>query len=187
MSVLPSADAPLCDNKLLKLFVFAIRCFVVVWGSYALALAVGLPYPVWAPISAIIVSQETMGDTRTTLIRRIIGTLLGVVITVLINLLAEPLNIELGLQAAISVGICAIIAFERPNFRTALVTGPILLLTTPPNDPMVMVGFYRGMEVIIGGLVGGGVHILAEKLLIMLNQVTKKPGKDTPPKIMPEE
>ncbi|MBY0429040.1 MAG: FUSC family protein [Alphaproteobacteria bacterium] len=172
-------------SPLIQVLVFSIRCFVVVWGSYALALAVGLPYPVWAPISAVIVSQEQFTETRTTLIRRVIGTICGVAITVIINMLATPFGIGVGMQAALSVGICAILAYGRPNYRTAMVTGPILLLTTPPTDPMILVGIYRGTEVIIGGLVGGFVHVLAEKGLEYFKQTERK--AQTPPKIAPEE
>jgi uncharacterized membrane protein YccC len=175
----------LTKNVLLKLFFFAIRCFIVVWASYRLALAVGLPYPVWAPISAVIVSQEQMSETRTSLVRRIIGTILGACITVIINMIAEPMNIPVGIQAAISVAICGVLAYERPSFRTSMVTGPILLLTTPPNDPMVMVAIYRSTEVIIGGLVGAGVHLLAERLLHQLDITSRKPA--TPPVLPSEE
>jgi uncharacterized membrane protein YccC len=166
---------------------FGLRCFLAVVLSYELASAAGLPYPYWAPISAIVVSQERIGETRTSLVSRVIGTIFGAVVAVAIGKLAPPLGIDVATQAAVAVGVCALLAYQRPSFRTSLVTGPIVLLSAPTTDPIEMVGFFRGSEVIIGGLVGGGLHYAMDRMAAFLDRVGGKQGNAGASKITPEE
>ncbi len=42
---------------------FILRCSAAASVAYGLATLVGLQHPVWAPIEALIVSQESMGET----------------------------------------------------------------------------------------------------------------------------
>lgn len=160
------------NNRRLR-FIFAVRCFIAVWVSYVIAEAVGLPFPAWAPVSAIVVSQEQLEETRTFLIRRVIGTICGVFISVALNALATPCGMGIAAQAACSVAICALLVHKYPSFRTSMVTAPIVLLTAAPTDPMYMVGLYRGSEVMIGSLAGGGLHILSQGLLASRNKASR--------------
>jgi uncharacterized membrane protein YccC len=166
---------------------FGVRCFLAVVLSYELASAAGLPYPYWAPISAVVVSQERIGETRTSLVSRVIGTIFGAVVAVVIGKLAPPLGIGAATQAAVAVGLCALLAYQRPSFRTSLVTGPIVLLSAPTTDPIEMVGFFRGSEVIIGGFVGGGLHYTMERLQALLDRVSAKQGNAGASNGAPEE
>ena len=46
--------------------------------SYGAALALALPQPVWAPVSALVVAQDRLPDTLRSFRGRLIGTALGV-------------------------------------------------------------------------------------------------------------
>jgi ABC-type nitrate/sulfonate/bicarbonate transport system permease component len=52
---------------------------------------VGLPHPVWATISALIVSQDKLADMHASFVRRSGGTLIGIVAGVITNLTAAYL------------------------------------------------------------------------------------------------
>jgi hypothetical protein len=62
------------------------------------------------------------------------------------------------------VAICAAFAWRRPAIQVCLWTPPIIFITPTPAESIVNVGLYRGCEVIIGVLVGGSLHILAERI-----------------------
>lgn len=73
-------------------------------------------------------------------------------------------RLGLAAQTAISVAICAVFAWGRPAIQLCLWTPPIVLMTAGPSNSIVDVGFYRGCEVILGGLIGGLLLVGAEKL-----------------------
>lgn len=152
--------------QLKPLIVFAVRCSAAATLAYFLSSFVGLSFPVWAAMSALIVSQEHLHETRRSLIGRILGTVLGVSIALAVNFLNSiGAGFGMTLEMAISVGICALIAYGHPSLRVSMWTTPIVLLTTTPGVPIFTTGFYRGSEVILGSLVGGLCHALAARIL----------------------
>lgn len=156
------------NKQALYAAVFVARCTISALGGYLLALAIGLTFPLWASISAIVVSQEQLAETRTSVIRRILGTACGVLCAVTVNLAATRMNINVSGQLGLSVSICAAIAYKYPAFRTGMWTCPIVLLTAAPSESIAMVGLYRGSEVILGGLLGGGIHYIADRVISMI-------------------
>src|SRR4030088_684490 len=56
---------------------FVIRCATAASLAYELARLVGLQHPVWAPISALIVSQESVAATPDSIHGRLVGRFIG--------------------------------------------------------------------------------------------------------------
>ena len=144
---------------------FVLRCSGAATFSYMMASAIGLPHPVWAAMSGIIVSQEKITETRSATGWRLVGTVIGIIAAVAIGSLAAPLGADVAIQIALAVGLCAIVARRYPAVRVCMWTGPIVFLTADPGMPLFMVGLYRGTEVLLGGLVGAALHTIAEAVI----------------------
>ncbi|MBB5464990.1 putative membrane protein YccC [Paraburkholderia sp. CI2] len=128
--------------------------------AYLLATAVGLPYPVWASMSSLVVSQESLDETRHTIVGRIVGTIAGAVVAVLVGEVANQTGVGTALQIAAAVGLCALFVKGRPSIRVCLWTCPVVLLTISPGSSVAHTGLMRGSEVILGALAGGLIHWL---------------------------
>jgi uncharacterized membrane protein YccC len=179
------------QNEFIRLIAFTVRCSAAAVLAYELALRLGLSYPIWALISAIVVSQEQWSETWTSTGRRIAGTILGALVAVLVNALAvnavvARTGVANGLslpwagmtaQVALSVAICAAITHRLPAMRVSMWTCAIILLTAKSSDPMYMTALYRGSEVILGGLIGSLLHLATDKLLGFLNRIEAIAGK----------
>jgi uncharacterized membrane protein YccC len=144
---------------------FVARCSGAATCAYVAAVAAGLPHAVWAAISALIVSQERLDDTTSSLTGRIAGTIIGACIAVAVSLAATRLDTGVALQIAVAVAVCATIARERPSLRVCMWTAPIVLLTTEPGVPISIEATYRASGVILGALTGGAFHWAAEVLV----------------------
>lgn len=156
---------------------FMLRCAGSAAAAYLLASAVGLMHPVWAPMSALIVSQERLMDTWASLSGRVVGTLMGLVAAVAVDLLAEPLGLPMAAQIAIAVALCASVARRRPMLRVSMWTGPIVLLTPAIDHAVADVALFRGAEVILGSVVGVALHWASDRLLALLLAWTRRPGR----------
>ncbi len=159
------------------LIAFILRCSSSTTLAYIVAQYFGLPYPVWAAISAIVVSQEQFSETRLSIIRRFMGTIIGILIGIAVHSLVTPFSAPMALQIGLSVALAAPIAYGRPAFRAALWTGPIVLLTATPDVSILFIGLHRGCEVVLGGVMGGGFHFVADKILTLT--VPKKNAPET--------
>lgn len=147
---------------LVRHLLFVSRCAAAAALSYLLTQWVGLPHPVWAVMSGLIVSQERLNDTRRATLTRFGGTLAGVAVAVLTGLVLLPLHLDLTAQMAIAVAICAALSRVLPCLRVSLWTVPAVFLTATPPLSIWDAGLDRGVEVILGGLVGAALHQLAE-------------------------
>lgn len=145
---------------------FVARCTLAATLSYFFAASVHLPHPVWAPMSALIVSQESLKETRNSVLGRFVGTLLGLVVALAVNQLGILIGTSPTLQIAVAVAICATCAKERPSIRVCLWTAPLLLATTTAATPPEATALFRGCEVVIGAAVGGVLHFAEERLLV---------------------
>jgi uncharacterized membrane protein YccC len=133
--------------------------------AYVLADALGIPNPVWASISGIVVSQGQLRETRSSVIGRVLGTLFGAAVATLTHYALQPLTANMALHIALSVGIASLIAHKYRGGYVGMFTCPIVLLTALPGVPTYMIGFYRASEVIVGVLVAGVLHMGADRLL----------------------
>lgn len=141
---------------------FVLRCSGAATLSYALGVAVGLPHPVWAAMSGVIVSQEKLGDTRRATIGRFVGTVFGIAIAVAVGLLAQAFGAGKAVEIAVAVAFAAMAARRHPAIRVCMWTCPIVFLTVTAQTPLWEVGLCRGAEVVLGGTVGALLHLLAE-------------------------
>jgi uncharacterized membrane protein YccC len=154
---------------------FVLRCSAAATFSYMLARAVGLPHPVWAAMSGIIVSQENLTQTHNATVGRLFGTVIGVVIAVAVGHLLAPLHANVAIQMALAVALAAIVARRYPVVRVCMWTCPIVFLSSDRATPLSMVGFYRGMEVLVGGLVGAVLHWISEKIIAAMAREKQAP------------
>jgi len=128
--------------------------------------------PVWASMSALIVSQDRWQDTELSLQQRIRGTFLGVSISLAVNLIAMTLGTSTTIQLIIAVAICAAIARVDRSVRVCMWTCPIVLIPGQAGaNPVIVVGLYRAIEIVVGCLVAAGFHLLTERLLTQLKVV----------------
>jgi hypothetical protein len=137
---------------------YVLRCTLAASLAYVLSVKLRLPNDVWAPISALIVSQESLAATHSSVIGRLIGTIIGAMVALVVEELGARIGAPLLLQIAIAVAVCAALAKERPAIRVCLWTCPIVLLTASSNVSPEMTAVFRGNEVILGALIGGIVH-----------------------------
>jgi uncharacterized membrane protein YccC len=143
---------------------FVIRCSAAASFAYGLATLVGLQHPVWAPISALIVSQESVTATIASVHGRFVGTLIGAAVALLVNSVGRMIGLPLVLQIAIGVALCATAAMGRPTIRACLWTCPLILVTAASGPDPVLVAIIRGSEVVLGAVVGGVTHLVEERI-----------------------
>jgi len=155
---------------------FVLRCSASATGAYLLASAVGLPHPVWAAMSGIIVSQDNLTQTKNATAGRLFGTVIGVAIAVTVGKLLTPLHAAVAVQMAVAVALAAVVARKYPLLRVCMWTCPIVFLTSDKATPLLMVGLYRGAEVLLGGLLGAVLHWVSEKLIAVVVRERRTEG-----------
>jgi uncharacterized membrane protein YccC len=151
-------------GKSIRAITFVVRCSGVATVAYEAALWLGLPEPIWAVIPGLIVSQERLRETRLSLTGYVLGTLLGIVVTIAVREAASYTGGGIAMQMAAGVAISALAAHKFPQVRAAMWTCPLILLTAPPSEPIVIVALHRGGEVLLGVVVGWIFHWAAEAL-----------------------
>lgn len=149
----------------LRTAAFVLRCSGAATFAWQLSAVFELSQPVWAAMSALIISQARLHDTRSCLLGRIFGTLLGIAISLSVNVLGCRMHAPIVLQMALAVGICSAVTFDLPAFRVAMWTCPIILLTASCATPVALAALARGSEVILGAIVGLVFHWSAEVLV----------------------
>jgi uncharacterized membrane protein YccC len=144
---------------------FVVRCALAAVVAYKVAALLGLSMPVWASISALVVSQERWHETRASLHERIQGTLLGVGISLAVNFLSTPLHIPPLMQLLVAVALCATIARVDRGLRVSMWTCPLVLMSGKLGGQFVLTtGLYRAVEIVVGCLVAALIHWLVERL-----------------------
>lgn len=142
---------------------FVARCTGAAVLALVLAVRLGLDHPVWASVSALVVSQDKLGDTHRSLTWRIVGTGVGAAVAILVSLTLRGAGPVATL--AVAVGITAAIARIRTELRVCMWTSVIVLLTVPPGGSIVAAALARSLEVLLGVVIGAGLHWSAERLL----------------------
>ena len=153
---------------------FAARCAASGALAYLLARTVGLPHPVWASMSSLIVSQESVEATRRSIVGRIAGTVVGAVVAVLVGEVSNRAGIDPAVQIAMAVGLCALFAKGRPSLRVSLWTCPVVLLTATTEASVEYTGWMRGSEVILGALTGGLIHGIEQAMIHVAHRLKSR-------------
>jgi uncharacterized membrane protein YgaE (UPF0421/DUF939 family) len=130
--------------------------------SLALAQSLMLPLPLWAVLTAVIVTQLSVGRSLKAMFDYFAGTLAGAAygggVTVLI-----PHSDEIALLAvlAICVAPLAFVAAINPSLNVAPITAIIVILVpTITHASPIASAFDRVLEVALGGITGFGVTLL---------------------------
>jgi uncharacterized membrane protein YccC len=136
-------------------FRLSLRICVACLLAFALGHLLQLAQSYWAVLTAIIVTQASVGGSLKAVIDRFIGSLGGAVWGVVVSL-AIPHDTVLTLGVAIAAGVAplALVAAFYPQYRVAPVTA-IILLVTPASQTVgpLMSAVSRMFEVGLGSIV----------------------------------
>lgn len=145
--------------------IFVVRCSATDCLSYVLAAAVALEHPAWAVVSSLIVSQDSLRGTGQAAVLRFLGTAIGISSAVVVGTLLTLINVQTAVQISASVAIGATLSRVWPDLKVAMWTAPIVYLTVGPETSLAQAGFWRGVEVLVGGTASVCVHGATEILI----------------------
>jgi uncharacterized membrane protein YccC len=134
----------------------SVRVTIAALVALALAQFLQLPLPLWAVLTAVIVTQMSVGRSLKATFDYLAGTLGGAIYGGAIGVLI-PHASELGLLAVLALAVAplAFIAAINPRFSVAPVTAIIvLLIPIMTHATPVASALDRVMEVAIGGITG---------------------------------
>ena len=140
----------------------SIRVTIAALVALALAQLLQLPLPLWAVLTAVIVTQMSVGRSLKATFDYLAGTLGGAVYGGAIAVLI-PHSSEIALLAvlALALGPLAFIAAINPRFSAAPITAIIVLLVpTITHASQIASALDRVLEVTVGGVTGLVVSFL---------------------------
>lgn len=141
-------------GKLIRLhWLMAARLMISAFGSYAIAESLGLAQSFWSVITALVITQSSIGATVNASIDRMIGTVLGALIGALVGAL-HPLGAPDWLQLLIAMVPLGLIAAAKPPYRIAPITAVIVIMAGNDFHPFWLGAAYRIMEIGLGTVVG---------------------------------
>lgn len=128
--------------------------------AYLLAETYELPQAYWAVITAILVTQSSVGGSVATGVDRIIGTIGGVLYVVLVIFLMPRDNmVHMAVAITATLLPLALLAAVRVPFRAAPVTAVIILLA-PSHGSLYTSAAERVLEIVFGTVVGVAVSLV---------------------------
>ena len=142
---------------------YCLRVSVAGVAAFALTRSLNFPlHGLWAVLTAIVVSQVSIGGSLRATIEYNIGTLAGAVYAATVGLIiphATPVSQAVAL--AVSVAPMAVAAAINPAFRTAPFSAVlVLLIGSELGESPIVSALTRVVEVAIGGTVAVLVSIL---------------------------
>jgi uncharacterized membrane protein YccC len=140
-----------------------LRVTVAAVAAFALAQLFTAPLAgSWAVLTAVLVTQVSLGASVTATIEYFVGTLGGAIYAVAIAVLIPPQGeFSLALVLALSVAPLAFLAAVNSHFRVGPFTAVIVILgATATHLAPIDSAFYRVMEVALGGVIGLVVSLL---------------------------
>src|SRR5271156_1667728 len=144
-------------------FRLCVRVTVAAIVAFLLAQFLTIPLAgLWAVLTAVIVTQMSLGGSLKATIEYFVGTLGGAVYASAIATLV-PHHTEISLLAVLALAVAplALLAAVNPNFRVGPFTAFIVVLGASAIDTAPVVSaFYRVIEVALGGVTGLVVSFL---------------------------
>jgi len=140
----------------------SIRVTIAALASLALAQLLYLPLPLWAVLTAVIVTQMSVGRALKATIDYLLGTLGGAIYGGAIGVLI-PHSSEIALLAVLALAVAplAFIAAINPRLSVAPITAIIvLLLPAITHASPIASALDRVLEVAVGGVTGLVVSFL---------------------------
>jgi len=142
---------------------FCVRMTAAALLAFALARVVTIPlHGLWAVLTAVVVTQLSVGGSLRATAEYVVGTLGGVVYATIIGLLiAQATAVSAAAALALTVAPLAYAAAASPAFRVAPFTAIlVLLISAQLGEGPIESGFYRLLEVALGGVVAVAVSVL---------------------------
>ena len=139
-----------------------LRMMISTTLAYALATALRQPQGYWAVLTAIIVTQSSVGGSLKAAIDRLIGSICGALVGALAAvLLPAHTPITLGLVLIGAITPLVLLTVYAPHYRIAPVTAVIVLLSRG-GATLGPLGYAlnRVMEITLGSVVGVAVSVL---------------------------
>lgn len=144
--------------------VHGARMTVASITAYALVHALGLSEGLWAVITAIIVTQSSIGGSLKVASDQLLGSLLGAAYATVIALLISPDDrISSVLALVATLAPLSVLAAHSAGFRIAPITGAIILLGDAGLE-IGPIGFATNRILEVG--LGSGVGILVSVLVV---------------------
>ncbi|HUI14926.1 MAG TPA: FUSC family protein [Xanthobacteraceae bacterium] len=140
----------------------SVRMTIAALASYLLAQALQLPLPLWAVLTAVIVTQMSVGRSLKATFDYLAGTIGGAIYGGAIGVLISYTN-EAALLAGLAVAVAplALIAAINPRFSVAPITAIIVvLIPTMTHATAISSAIDRVTEVALGGFTGFFVSFL---------------------------
>jgi uncharacterized membrane protein YccC len=132
----------------------SVRVAVAALASFLLSQLLHLPLPLWAVLTAIILTQMSFGGSFKATIEYFLGTLAGVVYAGLLATVIGPTNeMELLAVLMLAVGPAALLAALNRSFAAAPFTVVlVLLIPTITHVTSLQSALFRLAEVATGGI-----------------------------------
>jgi len=140
----------------------AIRVTIAALAALALAQLLHLPLPLWAVLTAVIVTQMNVGRALKAAVDYLLGTLGGAIYGGAIGVFI-PHSSEIALLAVLALAVAplALVAAINPRLSVAPITAIIvLLLPTLTHASPIASALDRVLEVALGGVTGLVVSFL---------------------------
>ncbi len=140
----------------------SVRVTIAALAALALAQLLHLPLPLWAVLTAVIVTQMSVGRSLKATFDYLIGTLGGAIYGGAIGVLI-PHSSEIALLAVLALAVAplAFVAAINPRFSVAPITAIIvLLLPTITHTSPIASALDRILEVALGAVTGLVVSFL---------------------------
>ena len=140
----------------------SIRVTIAALVSFALAQLLHLPLPLWAVLTAVIVTQMSIGRSLKATFDYLVGTLGGAIYGGAIGVLVPHSN-EIALLGVLAIAVAplALIAAINPRFSVAPITAIIVMLVPMmTHASQIASAFDRVLEVALGGVIGFVVSLL---------------------------
>jgi uncharacterized membrane protein YccC len=140
-----------------------LRVTVAALVSFVLGKSLNIPFGgLWAVLTAVVVTQMSVGGSLKATIEYLTGTLGGAVYAgAIVALVPHANEVSLLVALAIAVAPLALLAAINPNFRVGPMTAVFVVVgSSVTHAGPVESAVYRVLEVAIGGVTGLAVSLL---------------------------
>jgi len=156
-----------------------VRTTLAAVVSAMIARACGLPEPIWAVISTIIVMQSSLGAARQVWRDRLLGTALGTLTgAALLTFFPSSLAV-LAVGLLVMAIVCALTRQPHSAYRFAGITLAIIVLPAY-TAPAWVISLHRFLETVVGLVVGMIVMALWRGADPAIESIMKRPDPPQP-------
>jgi uncharacterized membrane protein YccC len=125
------------------------RTAVTAVASLLVARMFGLPETYWAPVTTLVITQSSLGNTLTASWQRFFGTVLGAIVGMIVASYFAPNALIFAVSVFLLGLLCAVLQTDRNAYRFGAVTLVIVMLV-PRMEPAWRMAIHRSAEVSIG-------------------------------------